>query len=126
MRFGVAHCAIKQRIIIDGWRSDLFVGPAVQHRHRNVFDAASQASFTTEVVAKPAGNLRECLGHKTPICQNENPLSAFALDSGFLVSSCDFALLFASAHHNRQHAVSPPMMVGKMVMGVMALVHCHS
>src|SRR5467141_3601745 len=58
-----AHAMLKKRVVIDGWRCDLFIRPAIKDIHRRLFDSAAQARLRAKVVAHSGGNSGEWLSH---------------------------------------------------------------
>src|SRR5438132_13473809 len=62
MGLGPAHAMLKKRVVIDSWRRDLFIRPAVKNIHRRLFDSATQACLGAKVVAHSGGNSGEWLG----------------------------------------------------------------
>src|SRR2546423_3965437 len=61
MGLNPAHAMLKKRVVIDGWRRDLFIRPAVKNIHRCLFDRAAQARLGAKVVAHSGGNSGEWL-----------------------------------------------------------------
>src|SRR5713226_2535732 len=56
MRLRRTHAALEERVIVQRWCDDLFIGPALENRHRGLFDQPPQAGFLAGVVTQAVWN----------------------------------------------------------------------
>ncbi len=66
MGLDLAHAVLKQRIVINGGRDNLFIRPALKHGQRGLFDSAAPACFFAKIIAGAAGNPGKGLRHRRP------------------------------------------------------------
>src|SRR6266705_5777795 len=64
MRLQRPHATLEERVIVQCWCNDLFVGPAIKNRHGDLFDQPPQTGLLAGVVAQAVWNFGEWLRHR--------------------------------------------------------------
>src|SRR6266700_5262039 len=64
MRLRWPHATLEERVIVQRWCHDLFVGPALKNRHGGLFDQPPQTGLLAGVVAQAVWNFGEWLRHR--------------------------------------------------------------